>query len=98
VWVENLGRFIEDEQRRTVKYHGSARPFARLKAGLAFLRDERAARRKRTFEELVGLWRRQESEGVWRRMLATLEAHAPRPPAEGEPPVRILTPPGAAGT
>jgi len=80
VWVEHIGRFMAEERQRAIDYCGSARPFGRLEAGLAYLRDERLARRREAFEQLVREWRRLADGGLWARLLGILEVHV-RPPA-----------------
>jgi CHAD domain-containing protein len=74
VWIEVIEEFIQEERQRTVEYYGHAAPFRRLLPGFEYLRDERTAHRKDTFDELVRLWKSLAAQGFWEEMLACLDA------------------------
>jgi len=73
VWVADIDAFMERERLRTVEYFGHQRPFLRLRPGLALLRAEREAHRRRTFTDLVAYWKTLEEEGFWDRLETTLQ-------------------------
>ncbi len=72
VWLELLEGFLDDEHRRTVEFHGSARGFSRLRAGVRALEQDRAAERTQVFESFVALWRGLEGRGAWDALISTL--------------------------
>ena len=88
VWVADLDTFLEEERQRTRAYFGHDRPFARLKAGLEYLQQERRACRRQLFEQLARYWREFDQEGLWEELVQTLKSPL-------EPPNRSQRPTGA---
>ena len=81
VWVEHLDTFLQEERQRTVVYFGHDRPFARLKAGLEHLQQERRAHRRQLFVQLAQCWTELDQKGVWEELIQTL--NSPLQPPEG---------------
>jgi len=75
VWAEDIDAFMEEERLRTIDYFGHARPFARLRGGLVFLREERKEHRRRTFAELAAYWKTLGEEGLRDELESTLRSH-----------------------
>jgi CHAD domain-containing protein len=71
VWVADLQAFLAEELERTVVYFGHARPFARLKPGLEYLREERRSHRQALFGQLVDYWHQLDQEGLWDELVQT---------------------------
>jgi len=71
VWVENFAEFARMESREIPLDSGSLQRFERLRPGLDYLRQERMARRRQVFDELVAFWQQRKDLGVWDR-LATI--------------------------
>lgn len=68
VWLHaTLPTFVVHERRRTVKYFGYPRGFARLQRGIEAFSKDRAAQRQRSYEALIDHWRRLHDQGYWAR-------------------------------
>ncbi len=65
VWAERLLEFAEQQYDRVIARFGHEGPFARLSAGIVWLRDRRARDRERLFRELVDLWSQLRRDGAW---------------------------------
>ena len=65
VWLEHLDAYAASERRRVVALFGHTGRFARLEAGINYLRQERRARRQQVFQELVDYWRQLQVQGIW---------------------------------
>jgi len=74
VWLEELDRFAASERRKIVARYASDAPFARLEPGIEFVRRDRQQCREQTFAELVRFWQELEEQGLWRRLVETIEA------------------------
>lgn len=65
VWVETMPPFIEREKNRTIRYYGSARPFARLQSGCEAIARDRENFRQSQYERAKKTWDETEREGKW---------------------------------
>lgn len=75
VWQEQLDRFAKAERDR-IKYHyGHAGPFARLNAGIEYLRQDRLRRRLQCFENLVRLWDDLNAREIWENLVSVVQSH-----------------------
>ena len=89
VWGEQLAAFLKDEEARTARYFGHARPMGRLRPGLEQLREDRLACRRRLFARLQTVWRRFRREGLWEdleRAARAAGASSPEPAADAAAP------------
>ena len=73
VWLAWLPRFTAKELARTQRYFGHARPFGRLKPGLASVAAQRQLHRDAQFSALTAFWQRCESDNVWGNLTEILE-------------------------
>lgn len=71
VWDDHLAGFLDEERRRMAASFGSSRPFARVEAGLSYLRRDRAEARKIAFAETVAFWCELRRQRTWERLAAT---------------------------
>jgi CHAD domain-containing protein len=85
VWLEHLDVFAEKERGRILKHFGHAVPFVRLEAGIEHLRQQRRARRRQAFEELVDYWRELDGQGYWEKMVSTIQQRGRQPQRPGSP-------------
>jgi CHAD domain-containing protein len=85
VWVADLETFLEEERQRTVAYFGHDRSFARLKAGLEYLQQERRAHRRQVFEQLAQYWRELDQKCLWEELIQTLKSPLERPKGSQRP-------------
>ena len=74
VWVQVLPQFMAKERARTLKYFGHARSFGRLKAGLAYLQQERQQYRAERFQEFAEFWQQTLGKDVWGDLRQTLRS------------------------
>ena len=74
VWVQVLPQFMAEERARTLKYFGHARSFGRLKAGLAYLQQERQQYRAERFQEFAEFWQQTLGKDVWGDLRQTLRS------------------------
>jgi len=90
VWVEDLRAFGRDERRRIAGRFGDDGPYERLRPGIEHLADDRRARRRALFEQLVAYWQQLRADRQWERLVETLQRdghpaeHAPEQPPAGE--------------
>jgi CHAD domain-containing protein len=74
VWVEDIDRFMEKEQLATIEYCGNSRPFGPLRPGLLFVREERRARRRLIFAELLEYRKDLDAKHLWETLESTLQS------------------------
>jgi CHAD domain-containing protein len=79
VWLEHLDAFAAAERRRVVGLFGHAGRFARLEAGINYLRQERHHRRQQVFQELVDYWRQLRGQGFWGNLVQLVQSADGRP-------------------
>lgn len=65
VWIEAMPVFIEGEARRTLRYYGSERPFARLRGGCEAIARDRAGFRASLYEKTRLFWDETREKGRW---------------------------------
>jgi CHAD domain-containing protein len=75
VWLDDLESFIQKEKRRTIKYFGSERTFARLKPGLDYLVEHRRKDRELLFEQSVAFWQELQKAGFSEKLRSILQDH-----------------------
>ena len=73
VWLAWLPRFSTKELARTQRYFGHARPFGRLRPGLAYVAAQWQLHRDAQFRALTVFWQRSESRNVWGNLLEILD-------------------------
>jgi hypothetical protein len=83
VWVAHVDAFLAEERRRMAACFGSPRPFARVKPGLIYLRQNRSHARRAVFEELVDYWRALRGQDFWRQLGALVRDEGPEVGATG---------------
>jgi CHAD domain-containing protein len=103
VWVEHLDAFASQQRERITALFGHAGRFARLQAGIDYLRQDRRQHRQEVFGQLREYWeelgRRQFWEGLTSAVLAQgkLPVMAtPRPSGNGSATVTPTSEPTAA--
>ena len=69
VWREAIDEFIADERWRTEQYFGNDEQFETLRPGLEYLKNERIAHRRRTFDELAAFWKETQGQRSWQEMI-----------------------------
>ena len=69
VWRGAIDGFMADERRRTEQYFGSDEHFEALEPGLEYLRGERIAHRRKTFDELAAFWKETQGQRSWQEMI-----------------------------
>ena len=69
VWQQELDRFGKKERDRIESFHGHAATFARLNAGIEYLRQDRLRRRRQCFQNLVRLWGELDIQEFWKNMV-----------------------------
>jgi len=74
VWLDDLETFIQKEKRRTIKYFGSQRSFARLKPGLDYLVEHRRKDRESLFEQSRAFWKELGNNGFSDKLRLILQA------------------------
>jgi CHAD domain-containing protein len=74
VWLEHLDAYAASERRRVVALFGHAGRFARLEAGINYLRQERRGRRQQVFRELVDYWRQLQGQGFWEKLARLVQS------------------------
>jgi len=74
VWLEHLDEFAARERKRIVSQFGHAGPFARLHAGIEYLRQDRRTRRRQVFDELAAYWAELGRQAFWEHLVATVRA------------------------
>lgn len=65
VWIEAMPLFIERETQRTLRYFGSARPFARLRGGCEAIARDRGDFRASQYEKTKSFWDETRESGKW---------------------------------
>jgi hypothetical protein len=83
VWAEDLRAFARDERQRIAKRFGDDGPYEHLRPGIEHLAEERRARRRALFEQLVAFWGELRAGLEWERLIEML--HHEGPPAGQEP-------------
>jgi CHAD domain-containing protein len=73
VWSEDLRAFGRDERRRIAARFGDDGPYERLRPGIEHLAEDRRARRRALFEQLVAYWRELRADRQWERLVESLE-------------------------
>lgn len=76
VWDGHLAAFLDEQRRRMAASLGSTGALERVRAGLDYLRRDRAEARKRLFQEAVDHWRGLRARQVWDRLRETVLAPA----------------------
>ncbi len=75
-WVRQLDKFAAGLRKRIVKRYGHAGPVARFQVGVDHLRQQRAARRRQVFGELLDFWHELDREKHWDRLAAAVQTPA----------------------
>ena len=78
VWLDDLESFIQKEKRRTIKYFGSERTFARLKPGLEYLVEHRRKDRELLFEKSRNFWQELQKTGLADKLRSIIQGHKPQ--------------------
>jgi len=91
VWQEQLNRFGNEERNRIKSYYGHAGPFARLNAGIEYLRQDRLRRRQQCFQNLVRLWDELLVRKVWENLIGVVQSDV-QPPKVSEPSIAPVIP------
>jgi CHAD domain-containing protein len=78
VWLDDLEAFIQKEKRRTIKYFGSERTFARLKPGLEYLVEHRSKDRELLFEQSRNFWQELQKTGFADKLRSIIRGHKPQ--------------------
>lgn len=68
VWMEMIPTFIEEEEQRITTYFGHSRPLRRLLPGLKVFSADRKASRNEDYQDLISLWDKTLSDGVWEKL------------------------------
>ncbi len=76
VWQQQLDLFGKKERDRIKSFHGHAATFARLNAGIEYLRQDRLRRRQQCFQDLVRLWGELEVREVWENLVGIVQSDA----------------------
>ena len=94
VWIDTLPRFIEQERRRHVEFHGRLTGFARIKPGIDDLLEHCIGERLKAYEQFRGTWDKLSKNRFWPKLRHTLKAqptasgtkaHPVAPPASTKP-------------
>jgi CHAD domain-containing protein len=75
VWQAELDQYAAGERRRIKSYFGHEGPFARLMAGVEYLRQDRQRRRQQCFADLVKLWDELEAREAWENVVSIVQSH-----------------------
>jgi CHAD domain-containing protein len=86
VWLEHLDAYAAAQRRQTIAAAGRAARFARLEAGINYLRQERRCHRQRVFEEMVAYWQQLQQQGFWDNLVGLLGSPREGPAATACPP------------
>jgi CHAD domain-containing protein len=79
VWQQKLDLFGQKERDRIESFHGHAATFARLDAGIEFLRQDRLRRRQECFQNLVRLWGELDIHEFWKNLLGIFRSDVQQP-------------------
>jgi CHAD domain-containing protein len=79
VWQQQLDLFGKKERDRIESFHGHAAAFARLNAGIEYLRQDRLHRRRECFQDLVRLWGELDIQEFWKKLLAIFRSDIQQP-------------------
>jgi CHAD domain-containing protein len=77
VWLAQLDIFAAAERKGILAHFGNDAPFARLEAGIEYLRQDRRMHRHAAFRQLVEYWEDLKHERHWENLLSVLETPAP---------------------
>ena len=69
VWSVKLKEFKSSEREQIVESYGNPRAFDELGKGFDYLSRKCKSRRRKLFDELVGLWKKLERKGRWGALL-----------------------------
>ena len=96
VWDSHLSAFLDAQRQRMASAPGSTGALQRVRAGLDYLRQDRAEARKHLFQQAVDHWHALRRSRAWEQLRPMVSGAAAAPPPEqpAGPPVRA---PGAAG-
>jgi CHAD domain-containing protein len=72
VWVDQLEAFREEERKEVQDSFGHDGPLSRLSVGIDYLLQDRRARRRESFLELVELWMEINRDGILEGLLRTI--------------------------
>jgi CHAD domain-containing protein len=73
VWMDQLDAFSVKQAKRLQILYGHPGPLARVKAGIEYLRQDRAKRRDGLFSTLTQYWRDLVREGLWEGLAAVMK-------------------------
>ncbi|MGA2060769.1 MAG: CHAD domain-containing protein [Thermoguttaceae bacterium] len=79
VWQQELDVFGKKERDRIESFHGHAAAFARLNAGIEYLRQDRLRRRRQCFQDLVRLWSELDIQEFWKNLLGIFRSDVQQP-------------------
>jgi len=79
VWQQELDVFGKKERDRIESFHGHAAAFARLNAGIEYLRQDRLRRRRQCFQDLVRLWSELDIQEFWKNLLGIFQSDVQQP-------------------
>lgn len=68
VWISAMPVFTLQEKERALRYYGSERPFAPLRAGILAISRDRAAFRAEQYGKTKRFWDETQDEGKWREL------------------------------
>ena len=74
VWLEHLDAYAAAQRRQTIAFFGRAARFARLEAGINYLRQERRCHRQQVFQELVDYWQQLRGQGFWDNLVRLVQS------------------------
>ncbi len=83
VWQQQLDLFGKKERDRIKSYYGHTAPFARLNAGIEYLRQDRLRRRRQCFQNLVQLWGELDIHEFWKNLVGIFRSDV-QPPETSE--------------
>ena len=73
VWTDLLPGFLEEERKRTVKYHGHPGPMNLLLPGINFFKEHCREERDNLYQEFIFKWDQWKNEEVWEILLGSIE-------------------------
>ena len=73
VWLDFLPQFMQEEQRRTLDYLGSAEPMQALEPGLESFRADRQQKRDNSYQTFATRWRQWKDEALWDKLRQTIQ-------------------------
>ena len=73
VWTDWLPGFLEEERKRTIKYHGHQGPMNLLLPGINFFEEHCRKEREKLYQGYITKWDRWKNEEIWENLLGLIE-------------------------